>query len=143
MIYQRASIVPIWISEFWLWLVNRRDFYLQNAYATPADYEEKGSAPYTRVLHALLNEEQIIRHLCGLHTIGLYAIEPEGNTCKWFCLDADGDGSENDLKAIEEGMKADGLLPAYEHSRRGGHLWILCDEPLPAKTGTNLSLQPA
>ncbi len=43
--------------------------------------------------------------------------------------------AEVDLKAIEEEMKLDGLFPAYEHSRRGGHLWLICDEPLPAKAG--------
>ena len=131
LIFNRDSIAPIWVSEFSLWLVNRKDFYLQSAYSIPADYER---GAYTRV-NSMLNEEQIVRHLCGIHTIGLYTIEPVTNVCKWFCLDADYDGSEFDLQTIADEMKLDGLSPAYEHSRRGGHLWLICDEPLPAKAG--------
>lgn len=130
-IYNKDTIAPIWVSEFWLWFVNRKDFYVQSAYAMPADYKRGG---YSRV-EFMLNEEQIVRHLCGVHTIGLYAIEPETNTCKWFCLDADYGDSEFDLKTIEAEMKLDGLSPAFECSRRGGHLWLICDEPLPAKAG--------
>ncbi len=133
LIYNRDSIASIWVSEFSLWFVNRRDFYVQNAYDKPADYE-KGARQYIR-LDSMLTENRIIRHLCGIDTIGLYTIEPETNACKWFCLDADYDGSKDDLEAIEEEMKLDGLSPAYENSRRGGHLWLICDEPLPAKTG--------
>lgn len=131
LIFNRESIAPLWLSEFKLWFQNRREFYIQNPYATPADYSRGG---YSRV-KTLLNEEQIARHLCGLQTIGLYAIDPESNTCKWFCLDADYDEAEEHLKAIEEEMRLDGLDPAFENSRRGGHLWLLSDEEISAKAG--------
>jgi hypothetical protein len=133
LIYERASISPLWLSEFALWFVNRREYYLQSAYATAGDYEKKAAAYYR--VNASLKEENIASHLCGIHTLGLYTIDPDSNSCKWFCLDVDYDGSEKDLRAIEEEMKLDGLSPAYENSRRGGHLWLLCDEPLPAKDG--------
>lgn len=139
LIYNRDSIAPICVSEFWLWFVNRRAFYVQSAYDKPAEYL-KGAKQYIRV-DAQLNENRIIRHLCGIETIGLYTIDPETNCCKWFCLDADykdeekGTDAKVDLRAIEEEMKLDGLSPAYENSRRGGHLWLICDEPLPAKSG--------
>ncbi len=86
-VYNRDSIAPIWASEFSLWFVNRRDFYVQNAYDKPSEYE-KGARQYIRV-DSMLNENRIIRHLCGIDTIGLYTIAPETNACKWFCLDAD------------------------------------------------------
>jgi hypothetical protein len=140
LIYERNSLSPLWLSEYKLWFVNRREYYVQNAYALPADYEKAGG--YVRVQNSLLTEDHIARHLCGIHTIGLYTIEPETNSCKWFCLDADykdeetgEDTATRDLGAIAERMRLDGLSPAYENSRRGGHLWLLCDEPLPAKSG--------
>jgi hypothetical protein len=140
LIYERSSISPLWLSEFKMWFVNRREYYVQNAYALPADYDKAGG--YVRVQNALLTEDHIARHLCGIHTIGLYAIEPDINSCKWFCLDADykdeetgEDTAKRDLEAIAEAMKLDGLSPAHENSRRGGHLWLLCDESLPAKSG--------
>jgi hypothetical protein len=134
LIYNRESIAPLWLSEYKLWFVNRREFYVQNLFATPADYDSKQSPSWSRV-KVLLSEEQVVRHLCGIQTIGLYTIDPDSNACKWFCLDADYDGSEEHLKAIEEEMRLDGLTPAYENSRRGGHLWLLCDEPISAKVG--------
>ncbi len=59
LIFDRKSIAPLWINEFKLWFVNRREFYVQNAYATPADYEKQAAA-YVRV-KAVLTEEHIIR----------------------------------------------------------------------------------
>lgn len=131
LIYRREDVAPLWLNEFKLWFVNRREFYVQNPYATAADYSRGG---YSRV-KTLLNDEQIARHLCGIQTIGLYAIDPVPNTCKWFCLDADYDEAEDHLKVIESEMRLDGLEPAFENSRRGGHLWLLSSDEIPAKMG--------
>ena len=130
LLYARDRITPRMISEYMLWFVNRRDFYIQNSYLLLADLETgagcmKVSAPLTA--------DHVRRHLCGQHTIGLYAVNPETNSCKWFALDVDDDDEKPHLKEIAEEMKLDGLHPAFEESRRGAHLWILCDEPLPAK----------
>ncbi len=132
LIYPESSVPAIWVREYFLWFVNRREYYLQNSYASESDYQKPS---YFRVKKYLLGDGQVIRHLCGIHTIGLYAIDPETNSCKWFCLDLDYEDADSDLAAIEAAMRDDGLAPAFEHSRRGGHIWLLCNEPIPARQG--------
>lgn len=75
----------------------------------------------------------IQKHLDGLLTIGLYAIDPRTQTSKWLALDADYSCALTDLMKIRLAMRQDGLDPALEHSRRGAHLWVFGAEPLPAR----------
>lgn len=128
--YPVESIPALWVREYRLWFVNRREFLIQNHYSTPESYESKGGG-YFRSKH-LLEDQDIVRHLCGIDTMALYAMNAESNTSKWFCLDADCDQADDWLRTIRASLKEDGVSSALENSRRGGHLWILCEEPLPA-----------
>jgi len=66
-------------------------------------------------------------------TIGLYAINPKSQRCKWAAIDADYDNSLADLLKLQWELKSDGIEAALERSRRGGHLWIFAETPLLAK----------
>lgn len=141
LVYPRSRVHPLLLTEYTHWFVNRRDFYIQHPYLLPADRKEDAPiAPCMRV-SAPLTEDHVLRHIVGQHTIGLYAMESEFNSCKWFALDGDyskaemGSDAKEDLEKIAAAMKEDGLFPAMEASRRGAHLWILCAEPLPALLG--------
>jgi hypothetical protein len=75
----------------------------------------------------------LCQHLDGALTIALYAINPRTQRSKWLAMDADYPTAIKDLLKLRRAMKADGLAPALEHSRRGGHLWVFATEPLPAR----------
>jgi hypothetical protein len=124
-----SQISALMVAEYNLWFINGPDFYLQNAYLLPAD-KEHGS--YTRSV-APLSLAHIRRHLMGQHTISLPTLNRATNCGMWFALDADYPGSEVHLKLIAEAMREDGLFPALEGSRRGGHLWVLSNDPIPAR----------
>lgn len=123
------QISGLMVSEYNLWFINGPDFYLQNAYLLPAD---KDYGSYGRVA-APLSPAHIRRHLIGQHTISLPTLNRVTNCGSWFALDADYDGSDKHLDLIAEAMRDDGLFPAREESRRGGHLWILSSDPIPAR----------
>jgi hypothetical protein len=69
-------------------------------------------------------------HLDGLITVGLYAINPETQRCKWVAIDADYQNAVEDLLKLQWELRQDGVEAALEKSRRGGHLWIFADPPL-------------
>lgn len=65
-------------------------------------------------------------------TASLPAI-PETQCSKWVAIDADYSRAHRDLATLKLELKEDGVEAALEMSRRGAHLWILCEKPLPAK----------
>jgi len=70
-------------------------------------------------------------HLSGASTLALASTDERG-WCKWVCLDADATDALPPLVALAGWLAADGLPGVLEASRRGGHLWLLFDEALPA-----------
>jgi len=80
-----------------------------------------------------LTPDTIRRHLEGEITIGLYAINPATQRCKWVAIDADYPSAIGDLIKIGDRLKGDGVDFALEQSRRGGHLWTFMAEPLLAR----------
>ncbi len=69
----------------------------------------------------------------GEITIGLYAINPCTQRCKWVAIDADYTNAMEDLLKLQYYLWQDKVEPALEMSKRGGHLWILLERPLLAK----------
>src|SRR5215472_3778800 len=121
--------------EYTAWFVNRR------AYTRQTDRPDQNSGKYylyqarnrqTKERLALDNQG-IRKHLAGVQTIGLYAINPETQSSKWVAIDADYEGAYRDLRTLKWELEQDGVHAIVEMSRRGAHLWILCSEPLPAK----------
>lgn len=124
-----AAVSPLIVSELRMWLVNTNDYYIQNPFLLPKDKDGPGCIR----VRVPLTDDAVRRHLIGHHTIGLYAVNPVRNTCKWIALDGDYDGALEHLEQIAAKMREDGLSPAFEDSRRGAHLWVLFEEPVPAR----------
>lgn len=112
--------------------VNRRAYTMQS----PKPHPETGRHYYFRPsqkgsdVPLLLTEDTIRRHLEGHITIGLYAINPSTQRCKWVAIDADYKNAMEDLLKLQYHLIQDGVEPALEMSRRGGHLWIFLATPL-------------
>jgi hypothetical protein len=122
-------------QEYMSWFINRR------AYTRQTDRPDGDSGKYffyqardydTKERLAL-DLETVRRHLTGEITIGLYAINPETQCSKWVAIDGDYKDAYRDLRLLRWELQQDGVQALVEMSRRGAHLWILCEEPLPAK----------
>jgi hypothetical protein len=115
--------------------VNRRAYTMQSLRPHP----ETGRHYYFRPngketdLPAMLTDETIRQHLEGEITVGLYAINPSTQRCKWVAIDADYKNAMEDLLKLQHQLVQDGVQPALEMSRRGGHLWIFLATPLLAR----------
>jgi hypothetical protein len=73
----------------------------------------------------------LVGHLSGASTLALASTDVRG-WCKWVWLDADAPDALPPLVALAGWLAADGLPGVLEASRRGGHLWLLFDEAVPA-----------
>jgi hypothetical protein len=69
----------------------------------------------------------------GRITIGLYAINPLNQRCKWVAIDADYSTAMDDLIKLQYQLTQDRVESALEMSKRGGHLWIFLALPLLAR----------
>jgi hypothetical protein len=122
-------------SEYMAWFVNRRTYTRQ----TNRPDEKSGKYFFYQARdretkeRLALDEEIVRKHLAGEQTIGVYAINPETQRSKWVAIDADYEGAYRDLRTLKWELEQDGVHAIVEMSRRGAHLWILCEEPLPAK----------
>ena len=81
----------------------------------------------------MLTEETICQHLEGTLTVGLYAINPATQRCKWVAIDADYKNAMEDLLKLQYYLGRDKVEPALEMSKRGGHLWVFLSTPLLAR----------
>jgi hypothetical protein len=123
------------VAEYFRLFVNRRAYTLQSDRPHP----ESGRHYYYRPMDRKTGEglsltpNTIQRHIEGEITIALYAINPANQRCKWVAIDADYKDALNDLIKLGYYLKQDGVESALEKSNRGGHLWVLMAEPLPAR----------
>lgn len=123
------------VSDYWHLFVNRRAYTVQSMRPHP----ETGRHYYYRAKDKGMDEPSglteitIRRHLEGKVTLGLYAINPANQRCKWVAIDADYKNSMDDLLKLQYHLQQDKVQPALEMSKRGGHLWIFLAEPLLAK----------
>ena len=122
-------------AEYMAWFVNRR------AYTRQTDRPDEHSGKYyfyqarNRSTKERLSLDPVVvqKHLAGELTVGLYAINPETQCSKWVAIDADYEGAYRDLRTLKWELEQDGVHAVVEMSRRGAHLWILCERPLPAR----------
>jgi hypothetical protein len=118
------------VSRYFELFVNRRAYTLQAS----APDSAKGRCYYYRPQGRVsLSEATLRSHLEGRITIGLYAINPTTQRCKWVAIDADYSNALEDLLKLQWELHQDGVEAALEKSRRGGHLWIFADQPLLAR----------
>lgn len=110
--------------------VNRGAYTIQS----PIPNSETGRCYYYRPKGKIaLSDLTIKDHLEGRITVGLYAINPATQRCKWVAIDADYSNALEDLLKLQWQLRQDGVEVALEKSRRGGHLWIFAAEPLLAR----------
>jgi len=123
------------VEDYFRLFVNRRAFTLQSDRPHP----ESGRHYYYRPTDKTtgkglsLTSETIRRHLEGEITVGLYAINPATQRCKWVAIDADYKGAMEDLVKLQYYLGQDQVRAALEMSQRGGHLWIFLETPLLAR----------
>ena len=123
-----SQIVNAYLRIF----VNRRAYTMQSM----RPHRENGRHYYFRPTKKKtgtpveLTKHTIRRHLEGDITIGLYAINPSTQRCKWVAIDADYKTALEDLLKLQYHLWEDNVESALEMSRRGGHLWIFLATPL-------------
>lgn len=132
---RRLSAKPALVKEYIDLFVNRRAYTLQSM----RPHAESGRHYYYRPkAHGsgsplLLSEKTVSEHLEGKLTIGLYAINPATQRCKWVAIDADYANAMEDLIKPQYYLVQDRVESALEMSKRGGHLWIFLAVPLLAR----------
>jgi hypothetical protein len=123
------------VKDYTELFLNRRAYTLQSMRPHP----ESGRHYYFRPKEdgaswpAALTQGIIREHLEGTLTIGLYAINPTTQRCKWVAIDADYQNSREDLLKLQYHLGEDHVQAALEMSKRGGHLWIFLASPLLAR----------
>lgn len=78
-----------------------------------------------------LSNDVLYQHLTGEHTIGTYVMDRAGR-CTFAVFDADQEDGLDQLQAVQAHLAHDGMSSTLEKSRRGGHLWVVLQEPVPA-----------
>ena len=123
------------VNEYIALFVNRRAYTVQSPRPDPESGrhyyyrpKEKGSGA-----SLWLTEQTISDHMEGRITVGLYAINPSNQRCKWVAIDADYRNAMDDLIKLQYHLTADHVDSALEMSKRGGHLWIFLAAPLLAR----------
>ena len=115
------------LTDYFELFVNRRAYTLQAV----AGKAKEGRCYYYRPKDdRYLCLGTIRGHLFGEVTVGLYAINPATQRCKWVAIDADYREAINDLLRLQWELRNDGVDSAFERSRRGGHLWVFAQGTL-------------
>jgi hypothetical protein len=118
------------VAQYFELFVNRGAYTVQSS--TP-DSETRRCDYYRPKGRISLSKETVRRHLEGQVTIGLYAINPATQRCKWVAIDADYPDALEDLLKLQWELRQDRVEAALERSRRGGHLWLFAAQPLLAR----------
>ena len=86
-----------------------------------------------------LDANAVERHLRGLDTLGVYAID-EKDMCRFLAADFDGDGWRENIAAYRRVGANAGVSIAVERSRsgNGAHAWIFFSDPVPAALARKL-----
>lgn len=132
---QRIAVMPALVKDYLDLFVNRRAFTVQSFRPHPENGRHYYYQPKQKGSRAalLLNEKTISDHLEGKITIGLYAINPSNQRCKWVAIDADYTSAMEDLIKLQYHLGSDRVDSALEMSRRGAHLWVFLAAPLLAR----------
>jgi hypothetical protein len=127
-----TSPTPDNIRDYFHLFVNRRAYTIQSPRPDPETRRHNYYRPkaYNDGPAPALDERTLQAHLKGEMTIGLYAINPETQRCKWVAIDADYERALFHLCELQYELESkQGIDAALEQSRRGGHLWIFLDRP--------------
>ena len=131
----KLKATPQFVEDYQKLFVNRRAYTMQSFKPHPDTARHYYFRPNQKGtdVPAMLTDSTIRQHLEGEITVGLYAINPSTQCCKWVAIDADYRNAMEDLLKLQYQLVQDGVQPALEMSRRGGHLWIFLATPLLAR----------
>jgi hypothetical protein len=131
----RLPATPELAREFSELFVNRRAYTIQSMRRHPWSGRHYYYRPKSRDggRPTGLSIEIVRQHLAGELTIGIYAINPATQRCKWMAIDADYKTALEDLIKVQRQLRDDGIEAALEKSKRGGHLWIFFERPVMAR----------
>ena len=123
------------VEDYWQLFVNRRAYVLQAMRPHPESgryYYFRPKAGKNGEAHSL-TAATIRRHLEGELTLGVYAVNPSTQRCKWIAMDGDYKESLKHLCELQWELQQQKVEAALEQSRRGAHLWIFGAQPLLAR----------
>ena len=123
------------VEDYWQLFVNRRAYVLQAMRPHPESgryYYFRPKAGKNGEAHSL-TAATIRRHLEGELTLGVYAMNPSTQRCKWIAMDGDYKESLKHLCELQWELQQQKVEAALEQSRRGAHLWIFGAQPLLAR----------
>ena len=123
------------VEDYWQLFVNRRAYVLQAMRPHPESgryYYFRPKAGKNGEPHSL-TAATIRRHLEGELTLGVYAVNPSTQRCKWIAMDGDYKESLKHLCELQWELQQQKVEAALEQSRRGAHLWIFGAQPLLAR----------
>ena len=123
------------VEDYWQLFVNRRAYVLQAMRPHPESgryYYFRPKAGKNGEAHSL-TAATIRRHLEGELTLGVYAVNPTTQRCKWIAMDGDYKESLKHLCELQWELQQQKVEAALEQSRRGAHLWIFGAQPLLAR----------
>lgn len=123
------------VRQYHALFVNRRAYVLQSVRPHAASGRHYYYRPKEQATGRPLGltAETIRRHLEGHLTIGIYSTNPQTQRCKWMAIDADYRHALEDLLKLQYELGRDRVETALEKSKRGAHLWILFEKPVPAR----------
>ncbi len=77
--------------------------------------------------------QHVAAHLRGEITLALSSTDAHGQ-CRWLCFDVDDPAPDafTRLLRVRTALRASGCPGLVEASRRGGHLWLFLETPMPA-----------
>ena len=128
------------VSDYLRLFVNRRAYTMQAMRPHPESGRHYYFRPTKKETAAplALTKETIRRHLEGEITIGLYAINPFTQRCKWVAIDADCKNAMEDLLKLQYYLWQDQGRAGVRNEQTRGHLRIL-----PTERGTRGSQERA
>ena len=128
----KLKAIPHVVEDYQKLFVNRRAYTMQSRQPHPKTGRHYYFRPNKKGtdVPAMLTDQTIRRHLKGEITVGLYAINPSTQRCKWVAIDADYRHAMEDLLKLQFYLSQDTVASALEMSKRGGHLWIFLASPL-------------
>ncbi|MCB2160508.1 hypothetical protein KQH40_00310 [bacterium] len=79
-----------------------------------------------------LTNHHIKAHLLGEITLGVYLLSKDSQA-RFIVIDADDEEQYTQVSRMAASLEHHGVPSYLERSRRGGHLWLFFEEPVPGK----------
>ena len=95
------------------------------------DYAMQLTSGHYRRVGKPLTTHDLVDHLLGVRSYGTYVTNATGH-CRFAVFDADTSDGLSRLWSLQDELARANIASYVEHSRRGGHLWVFLEHPVPA-----------